>query len=252
MAENDSDHKVRRPLLSQWQHVSRVPALDAGDLHVWLVRVDERLRLLLETSLSRPEHARSAAFRFRNHQNQFVVARGALRFLLGQYLGQPAANIEIVYTEHGKPTLSRHLIPTVNFNISHSSEYAILGFSRAQELGIDIERHDPGAIDEGLLTQCLTDSEKLRYEQALPEERTEFFFDLWTRKEAYLKLLGDGLGIPPNEFSLSSVKPGRQAIRGDHIYFTETPAIENFSSSLATEKGPTKVHFYTLGSHLLT
>lgn len=252
MAENEMECLVRPPPLPQWQSVSQLPELDAGDLHVWLIEIDELLRLLLEASLSEPERERAAAFRFRSHQNQYVVARGALRFMLGQYLGQPARNIEIAYADGGKPFLSPRFLPSIKFNLSHSHQYVLLALAHEQELGIDIELRDPQAIDEGLLSQCLTSTETLTYEHVLPEERTEFFFDLWTRKEAYLKLVGDGLGIPPNEFSLSLMRSGSQTIRGDQIYFTETPVIENFSSSLATGKEPTKVHFYTLGFHLLT
>src|SRR5205807_8871115 len=174
-----SHHKMSRERYYDWQNVSQVPALQAGEVHIWLVRVDERLRSLVETSLSRPELERAAAFRFRSDQSQFVVSRGALRFLLGRYLGRPAGNIEILSAELGKPYVSRGFQPTVHFNVSHSDKYALLGFSQLQELGIDIEKRESETIDEGLLMQCLTADEKLSYEQTLPEERTEFFFDTW-------------------------------------------------------------------------
>src|SRR5437899_933623 len=165
MLGDGSYHKIRRPPVSDWRNVSRVPALDAGELHVWLVRIDEELRSLVEASLTQPEIERAAAFKFRTHQIQFVVSRGALRFLLGQYVGQPAGDIDILTAELGKPYLSPKFRPNVHFNVSHSGEYALLGFSLTLELGIDIERRDPEAIDDGLLTQCLTLKEKLIYGQ---------------------------------------------------------------------------------------
>ena len=251
MSGDNSRNNVSQPLISHWQTVSQVPSLDEDEVHVWLVRIDERLRSLLETSLSRPESERANAFRFQNHQTQFVVSRGSLRFLLGQYLCQPAGDIEILYAKLGKPYLSQRFQPNVHFNISHSCEYAVLAFSLVQELGIDIERHDPGAIDEGLLKQCLTASEKLIYEQALPEEKTEFFFDTWARKEAYMKLLGDGLNIPPNELSLSPIRPVREAAESYNVCFSPMPAIDGFSSALATGEQPSKIQFYTLDPNLL-
>ncbi len=251
MSGDNSRNNVNRPLISHWQTVSKVPSLDEDEVHVWLVRVDERLRSLLETSLSRPESERANAFRFRNHQTQFVASRGSLRFLLGQYLCKPAEDIEILSAKLGKPYLSQRLQPNVHFNISHSCEYALLAFSLAQELGVDIERHDPSAIDEGLLRQCLTESEKLRYERALPEERTGFFFDTWARKEAYMKLLGDGLNIPPHELSLAQIEPVCERVATYDVCFSPTPAIEGFSLALATREQPTKAQFYALGSSLL-
>ncbi len=238
-------------MISEWKSVSQVPSLDAGEVHVWLLRIDERLRSLVETSLSQAELERANAFRFRKHQTQFVVSRGSLRFLLGQYLGQPTWDIEILSGELGKPYLSQRFQPDVHFNISHSGEYAGLAFSLTQELGIDIERREPDAIDEGLLKQCLTASEKLIYEQALPEEKIEFFFDMWARKEAYMKLLGDGLNIPPNELSLSPIRPVHETSESYNICFSPMPAIDGFSSALATREQPPKIQFYTLGSNLL-
>lgn len=251
MLGDNSQHNISRPLTSDWQTVAHVPTLDAGDVHIWLLSIDEPFRSVLETGLSESELERTAAFKFRTHQNQFVVSRGALRFLLGRYLGQPMQGIEILYTESGKPYLSQRHLPNVKFNVSHSEQYAILGFSLGQDLGIDIESEDHQTIDEGLLRQCLTASERLRYEQALPAERTEFFFDLWTRKEAYMKLLGDGLSISPRELRLPPLKSGQQAINGDLIYYTAMPDIEGFSSALATRKQPANVQFYSLGFNLV-
>ena len=250
MLGDDTHNSIRQPRTSHWQTVVRVPSLKAGEIHVWLLHIDERSRPILEPSLSRPEVERANAFRFRNHQNQFVVSRGSLRFLLGQYLCQPAGDIEILSAELGKPYLSQRFLPNIHFNISHSGEYALLAFSLAQELGIDIELREPDSIDEGLLRQCLTVSEKLIYEQALPEEKIEFFFDTWARKEAYMKLLGDGLNIPPNELSLDSVRPVRETEESYNVCFSSMPAIDGFSSALATRKQPPKILFYMLGSNL--
>ena len=245
----NSPDNVCRPLISEWRSVSEVPSLAAGEVHVWLLRIDERLRSLVETSLSQAEMERANVFRFRKHQTQFVVSRGSLRFLLGQYLCQAAGDIEIHYADLGKPYLSQQFQPNVHFNISHSSEYAVLAFSHTQELGIDSERREPESIDEGLLRQCLTASEKLIYEQALPEEKTEFFFDTWARKEAYMKLLGDGLNIPPNELSLCPIRSARETEESYNVCFSPMPALQGFSSALAIRKQPSNVQFYMPGSN---
>ena len=244
-----SDLNTRR---SQWRAVSRILPLAEDEVQVWLVTVDEELRSLLEPALSLDEQERARAFRFRRHQNEFIVARGALRSLLSHYVSLPVPKIEIVYSQLGKPHLQEAIIPAVTFNVSHSGGVVVLAFSLGRDLGIDIEHKVPDAIDDGLVRQCLADPETLRFKLTLPDERTDFFFDLWARKEAYMKLLGDGLNIPPVSLNLPPHRYGHQVIQDNNVYFSEMPELEGFALALATRDRPDQVEFYTFSAKLLT
>ena len=89
--------------------------------------------------LSPAEIARAERFVQPKHRQRFITARTALREILGSYLGLPPAAISFRINAHGKPYLDPG--PTVlQFNLSHSGDWALCAVTTAGEVGIDIER----------------------------------------------------------------------------------------------------------------
>jgi 4'-phosphopantetheinyl transferase len=236
-------------MISEWSQPNEVLKLSPDTVHVWLLKLEANLIHKVHAWLSTPELERAAAFRFSVHRNEFVISRGALRFLLGSYLRASPSSIDIRSAVQGKPCLSDECGDGLQFNVSHSGEFALFAFTIGREIGIDLEKHNASAIDDGMLRQCLTGAERTRYMNAAPESRVAFFFDTWARKEAYMKLTGDGMNIAPTDLSLSSADTAREVIRGDEIYF-EPINVEGYSAALAmTDRA--RVEFYRLGSNLL-
>lgn len=161
--------------------------------------------------LSPEEWGRARRFRFERDRRRFTVARGVLRTLLGQYLGIDSRSIEFSYASHGKPFLAGALsAQRLYFNVSHSGELALYAIAREREVGVDIELvhtiDDAQQIAERFFS--LAENAALR---ALPAEvKEEAFFTCWTRKEAYIKALGEGLSLPLHEFDVS-LTPGEPA-----------------------------------------
>src|SRR5215204_5176348 len=123
---------------SKWMTAIRAPHLEPGVVHIWLLALDESISTLVQDSLSKPELERAAAFRFPVHRNEFVIARGVLRSLLGKYLDVEPASIDIKTSDMGKPYLSPQQSGDLQFNISHSGGFAAFGFSYGLDLGLDI------------------------------------------------------------------------------------------------------------------
>ncbi|MDF1677122.1 MAG: phosphopantetheine-protein transferase, partial [Legionellaceae bacterium] len=88
--------------------------------------------------LSDEEKKRADRFHFEHHQHHFRRARLMLRVLLANYLNVSPKSLTFDYGKHGKPYLPEH--PTLEFNLSHSGEYALLAVGKHHPLGIDIER----------------------------------------------------------------------------------------------------------------
>jgi len=90
------------------------------------------------------------------------------------------------YGEHGKPFLVGH--PDIHFNLSHCREAAICIIAD-HPVGIDIE--SIREFKETLVDYTMNEDEKRQIKQA---ERPDIeFIKLWTRKEAVLKLSGEGI-----------------------------------------------------------
>ena len=178
------------------------------EVHLWVVY----LRLGADDCglLIPCERARADRFHFRRDRDLFIAGRAQLRRILGAYLRQSPEALRFTYGESGKPALSGPLA----FNLSHSGGFAALAVARFQ-LGVDIECVRP--IEEAVAERFFAADEVMRLRGLPQEQQTEAFFACWTRKEAYVKALGDGLLLSLDSFSvaLEPEVPARLLRAGD-------------------------------------
>ncbi len=99
--------------------------------------------------------------------------------------------LDMDYLEHGKPVLKHH--HDVHFNLSHCSE-AVACVVGKRDVGIDIERR--GRYN-ATLAQYVLNRNELREMQNVPDVDLAFA-SLWTKKEASLKMTGEGVGSNMN------------------------------------------------------
>ena len=190
------------------QHV----ILAADAVHVW--RVDLRVAMecvqRLETTLSSAERGRAVRFRFPEHRERFTVSHGALRDILSRYLDIPASELVFEANAHGKPALALPEHAWLQFNLTHSGDLALVAVTRDRPVGIDVEHKSPPDDPARLVAQFFSANENAAF-SALPESQREAaFFAGWTRKEAYIKALGEGLSTPLDQFDVS-LAPDRPA-----------------------------------------
>ena len=159
-------------------------------------------------SLSPGETLRASRFVFERDRESFILCRGVLRALLGTYLSLPQHAVEISTDPRGKPMLAGHLCGSdLRFNLSHSHGLAIFAFSRGKELGVDAELIRQDIEAEEIAERYFSDDERKELGRLRGAERATAFFACWTRKEAYLKARGDGLGAALDSFSVT-LTPG--------------------------------------------
>lgn len=216
------------------------------EVHVWLVALDQSESHLqsLKAILSTDEQNRANRFHFKKDHDHYIAGRGALRVILGRYLNLEANRLRFSYTYYGKPALEKEFEgDSLRFNLSHSHGLALLAVTRDRELGVDIEWIRPGVADEGIAEHFFSATE-VRVLRGLPKGmQDQAFFNCWTRKEAYIKAIGEGLSMPLSVFDVSLV-PGEQAAlletRGNPLEaarwsMRELITAPNFAAAIAVE-----------------
>jgi len=144
----------------------------------------------LSTILSEDERARASRFVFERDRDRFVAARGLLRELLGETLGERPEALRFRYGKRGKPALDGHAL---RFNLSHSHGKAAFVLSTRREVGIDLERIRPVERAERIAERIFPPDALKAFRALDGVERETEFFRAWTRREAHGKALGEGL-----------------------------------------------------------
>lgn len=190
--------------------------LESDEVHVWLAKLDQPEEILRGalSSLSPDERQRAERFRFRKDRDHFIIARGTLRAILARYLQLEPRALRFDYSRYGKPALAQgtHVSPRVplHFNLSHSHELALFAFALNREVGLDLEFIRDDFAGEEIAGRFFSRRE-VEMLCALPSHlRGVGFFNCWTRKEAYIKAIGEGLSMPLDQFDVS-LAPGEPA-----------------------------------------
>lgn len=139
--------------------------------------------------LSADELARAADFRRAADAGAFIARRAALRRILAQRLGIAPADVRLTTNAHGKPLLADG---TVHFSLSHRRGVSVIALAD-QPVGVDLEFADSQVEIEAIAAWFFAPDEREALRPLTEDERREWFFRLWTRKEAFVKALGVGI-----------------------------------------------------------
>jgi len=191
------------------------PEIREGDIHLWACRQDpdSDLYRLFEQSISVSERKNASFFSFEKVKQGYITSQGFLKILLAFYLGIESSEVITARQRKGKPFLLND--PTLHFNLSNSGEYVVIAISRHGEVGIDLEKIRPLNDLEDLVEKNFSPKEK-EYITKIHAEKLIRFFKLWTLKESFLKAIGEGMRLTPDnlEFSINNGRFSLHSLRG--------------------------------------
>ena len=186
-------------------------SLNLNQVDVWRVstKVSPASVRSAEPTLSADESQRAARFRFDTDRHRFTVSHIALRDILSRYLLIEPANIGFTIGEYGKPATTSDA--KLDFNLSHSGDYALITLSRERKVGVDVEHFRDNMEIDKIASRFFSEKENAEL-MSLPSDQQQIgFFNCWTRKEAYIKAHGLGLSLSLDSFDVS-LTPNEPAV----------------------------------------
>lgn len=195
------------------------------------------------TWLDTTDKARRRRFTNTDSRREFVLCRAALRDILCARLNCAKRQLSFDENENGKPLALVSGKPApVGFNISHSGRHGLIAVVPEGRVGIDVEdRSIPRDID-GAASITFTPAEQAELAAMGGARKTEFFYRIWTMKEALIKALGVGFGLNPSRFEIPpTIRSGarRCIFRFPHLpgerWRLEDLGNADFAAAIATE-----------------
>jgi 4'-phosphopantetheinyl transferase len=190
-----------------------VPAIDSlklSDIHVWHATLSLTPEALADAArlLPKAEREKTGLVASVAQRARLTLSRAWVRAILSGYLERPAPELTIRRSGRGKPIVVVDADQTgLFFSVSHSGEHMLVAVTRADDVGIDLERLTRIVEPERIAVRFYSRPECEALLSLEPAMRADAFFRVWVRKEAVVKALGMGITAA---FEMFSVSQGRE------------------------------------------
>ena len=171
-----------------------MPMTQASTLYLCMARWDSfpNLEAELESILSPQERLRLHNLANPRRRAQFLAGRHLARLAISKATGDAPEAIQL--SAFGRPMVQRPLFSGADFNISHSGDWAAAVASVEARVGIDIEEAKKPRKALEVAKAHFRPEEIAELEVIKdPSQLQRSFYHFWTRKEGYLKGLGEGI-----------------------------------------------------------
>lgn len=203
--------------------------LDAG--------IDAELYKFLLCQVSIEKRKKICSFLNRQDALRTLFADLMARYVVTGTLGIKNEDIAFRNSPYGKPYLVG--VNDYHFNTSHSGDWVVC-VADSVPIGIDVERMKE--IDLQMAQSCFSEKEIEKLNALESTEQLDFFYDLWTLKESYIKLIGQGLSMPLDAFSILDDKDGVPTLHTPQAsfktYFGKYELDESYKMSICALSSP--------------
>jgi len=225
-----------------------LPALEKS-IHVWAVRLDDTTVDLDcgHDLLSPEERERATRFKFDRDRRRYLVAHIALHDILSRYVPIDPARLSFDIGANGKPRLPQALASSsVEFNLSHSNEMALLAVCHRREVGVDIE-YVKEDFEFHEVAKRFFSAREVAAIRGLPANlQRQAFFKCWTSKEAFLKAKGTGLSGALDEVKIALTTAEQVRITADvpGWSLSELDPIDGYEGALVVANAQVPICYY--------
>lgn len=163
-------------------------ALDKEETHIFAIPTENHFSTAKKTAediLSDREQDKAMRFINQKDKERYLVSKYCLRKLLAYFLDTSAAEVDFFTKDEQKPATKG-----IEFNISHTGNYVVIGISR-KLIGVDVEFLNREFDFDSILETGFS-AREVEFIGKTSVDVTNFY-TLWTRKEALLKAVGEGL-----------------------------------------------------------
>lgn len=230
----------QQPLMNALYQIG-TPARIADHVDIWqldLADLDLPERDITSV-LSIAERTQAQRFARVDQARLWSAVRASLRLLLANRLVCTAADITFEIGPNGKPSCQQ-----ASFNVSHSRSIALIALARTApaivEIGVDVEAVSDRRDVLELADIVCTEAERSALTELETVARQTAFTRLWTRKEAWLKAKGVGLGFGAKRVHVgveptSSLVPVRVDDAEDKTVLLDLPAPNGYFSCVCLD-----------------
>lgn len=231
------------------------PSLKEGEVHVWRVFLDWPDEAIIKglVSLSMEQRARAQRLVNTQHRRYYIASHTALHAILKLYL-PISGRLQFRYDNYGKPYLLNNA--SLYFNLSDSHKVALYAITKNREVGIDIESIRGNLRTNDIVKRFFSPDEITAFRRLPQNQHLAGFFRIWTLKEAYIKVIRQGMSFGLNRFTTNV---NVDAVKMDGLLTVdEDPNLAKqwtlcsilsvppgYMAALATEGPIKKIHYFS-------
>jgi 4'-phosphopantetheinyl transferase len=229
-------------------------AIEDNQVHVWQVSLKTVPGAETESAvaLSPDELERAGKFKFPSDRVHFMISHSRLRLILSKYCDCQPGEFIFRYNSCKKPFISNPESEDLKFNMSHSDDLMLVGICKRNEIGIDVEKVREMNELENIANENFS-AKEIKYLKD-SSDKTNTFFQIWTRKEAVIKAIGQGIYFPLKSFHvvLKSPESPEPLVRlhttagENQLRTSELVVSEGYIASLAINSDRFKISYFQI------
>ena len=228
--------------------------IEDNQVHVWQVRIDTSSFYPKDISitLSEDELERSGKFKFQKDREHFILRHYQLRLILSKYCDCHPHEMKFRYNSFKKPFIFSPKCKGIKFNISYSHDFMVVGLNKEKDIGIDIEKvHEIHDLETVAVNNFSSQELKILNDTL---DKTNTFFKIWTRKEAFIKATGKGMYYPLKSFCVNINSSGsyehpvifKHPIKSKLWRIAELNTSDGYIASLAIKSNKFQISYFQL------